>query len=319
MHKYCVFAGHFSLLCLILIYMSPGIYCQVTKCCSKDFVLDIESDYSCELYNLPIASVLNCSDFRNVFVGDETHIELNGCIDKNSNGQYISISCSQDFLHSSSDVHLLNKCCPTRQSYDYSQRFCIKDVNSHVRFEEIFGEAAVVLRHNVPNCSADDVFVEYISTAHTIQFDGMNLIVNHDTLPPDKFCIEDLINTDPEHHAFNKSESHIIIRSCRSRDSVCTQIPCMRRCCKVDQVMEARPGGYKICQYHPYKMNLQPTFYNVSLPLDNSRKQAFIKGLHDLQLARRNRIRKLKDILSIFSCFLSSINRLFFNFTKLEK
>lgn len=290
MHKYCVFARHFSLLYLFLICLSQRIDCQVSKCCSDNFVLDIESDHFCEssanqtdwhAYNLPISAVFNCSDVRNVFVGDVFYIELNGCIDQNANGQLMTVACPRDAVHSGNGVHLINKCCPPGHSYDYSQRFCRKDENSYVRFEKIFGEAAVVFKNNVPNCSANEVFVEYISTAHAIRFDGTNLKVGDDTLLSNKFCIDNLVNIDSG--GFNEHDSHIIVRSCRS-PSVCAKIPCMRRCCKVDQVMEPRPEGYKICQNHPNKMNLQPTFYNVALPLDTSQKQAYIKGMDEVLL-----------------------------------
>lgn len=288
MHRYCVFAKHFYLLLPILFCMSHKINCQVTKCCPEQTALNIDSDYFCEpavnrtnwdAYNLPTSSVTNCSEFRNVLNGSEMYIELNGCIDKDSSGQYVALSCSQHLQDSTTGVHFLNKCCPIGQSYDQSQHFCIKDRNVHARFNQVFGKTAIAFQHNVPNCSVDEVFVEYFSTLHNIQFDGSNLKVNGNSLISDKFCIEDLVNIDSI--GINGSESHIIIRSCRSH-SVCNQqIPCMRRCCKADQVMEPRAEGYKICQYHPYKMNLQPTFYNVTFPLDDSQKQVYVKGMVD--------------------------------------
>lgn len=285
MHKYCVFVKKFSLLALIL-FLGGRVHCQVIKCCSEDSVLDIENDNFCEstanktvwdAYNLPVLLIANCSVSRNI-ERNESFIELNGCIDTDKNGQYVAVSCSQD-VDSITGVHLMDKCCPVGQSYDYSHRYCIKDANSHLRFEHVFGQTAVVLKNNVPNCSKDEVFVEYFSTVHSIKFDGKNMSVNGNTLLPDKFCIEDLINT----YSVGINESHIIIRSCRPR-SICEQIPCMRRCCKADEVMEPKPTkeGYKICHSHPDKMNLQPKFYNVSLPLDNSQKQVVVKGMQGM-------------------------------------
>lgn len=284
MYTCCVFVEHFSVVSFILIYVSQRICCQVTKCCSEHSILDIESDLFCEsstnhtdwdAYNIPTSPVINCSDIRNIFIKHESYAELNGCIDKTSNDQYVSVSCSQD-AETKTGVHLLNKCCPSANSYDHIQRTCIRDANLHSRFEQVFGESAIVFKHTVPNCSTDEVFVEYFSTVHTIQFDGTNLKVYNDSLMPDKFCIEDLVNIDSD--KFNINDRHIIIRSCRPR-SVCEKIPCMQRCCKADQVMEPRPEGYKICQYHPYKMNLEPTFYNISIPLDHSQKQSFVNGV----------------------------------------
>lgn len=281
MYKYCVFARFFSPLLLILFHMSYSVRCQVTKCCSENYILDTESGYSCEssvnktnwdTYNLPISLVSNCSEFHNVFQGREYYIELNGCIDRDKNDQYVAISCSK---YATVGVHLMNKCCPIGQSYDHSERFCVQNSEVHGHFKKLFGNVAVVFRDTVPNCSTDEVFIEYFSTLHSIHFDGKNLNVNDDTLASDKFCIEDLVNIDSIEQ--NESENHIIIRSCRPR-SICEKIPCMRRCCKADQVMEPRDNGHKTCRNHPNKMNLQPTFHNVSLPLEESQRQLFVKG-----------------------------------------
>lgn len=285
MYKYSVFSRLFSTFLLILFYLSNSYRCrcEVTKCCSETYILQHEHGFYCEptvgktnwdAYNLPISLVSNCSEFRNVFEGRESYIELNGCLDKDKDEQYVAIACSKD---SATGVHLVNKCCPIGQSYDHSGRFCVRNSEVHGHFKRLFENVAVVFENIVPNCSPDEVYVEYFSTAHTIHFDGRNLNVNGNAVESNKFCIEDLVNV-----GHDKSENHIIIRSCQSR-SICEKIPCIRRCCKADQVMEAREGGYKTCLDHPNKTNLQPTFYNVSLPLDGSQKPAstFVKGKHD--------------------------------------
>lgn len=288
MRRYCVFAKRFFFIPLFIFHLNNQVHCEVTKCCSDQSVFNIDSENFCEsstnqtdwdAYNLPISFQTNCSEFRNVFGANEKYIELNGCLDKNSNGQYIAVSCPQHSQYSSTGVYLLNRCCPIGQSYDHSQQFCIKNTSYHSRFKQIFKKAAVVFENNVPNCSADEVFVEYSSTRHSIEFDGKNLKINDNILMADKFCIEDLVNSDS--FGMNESQSQIIIRSCRSRTICNENFPCMRRCCKADQVMEPRPEGHKICQYHPNKMNFQPTFYNVSLPLDSTQKQVHVKGISD--------------------------------------
>lgn len=273
MNKYCVFSRLFSL--LLLIYMSNLYRCEVTKCCSENYILRIANGYFCELSidetftsNLQISLPSNCSGFRNVFEGHDSYIELNGCIDKDKNDKYIAITCSKN---STTGVHLINKCCPIGESYDNNERFCVPNFEVHNHFKKLFKNISVVFKNHVPNCSTDEVYVEYLSTVHNIHFNSQKLNVNGDTLESSRFCIEDLVNID----SIENEERHVIVRSCRSR-SICENIPCIRRCCKADQVMEPRDNGHKTCRNHP--KNLQPTFYNVTQPLDESQKPTIVKG-----------------------------------------
>lgn len=256
---------------------------EVTKCCSEQNVLDIQK-HSCEspinltswdVYNIQSSSsssLLACAKPSYVFKERESYIELNGCIDKNKNDQYVAIACSKD---STIGVHLMNKCCPLGQSYDHSGRFCARNSEVHGHFKRLFENVAVIFENSIPDCSENEVFVEYFSTEHNIHFDGKNLNVNGNTLMSDKFCIEDLVNIKP--NQANNKERHFIVRSCHPR-SICKTIPCIRRCCKADQVMFPQPKGKRECQYHPNKKNLNPTFYDIRLPLSNNPKEAHLKG-----------------------------------------
>lgn len=276
----------FRFIVFLLIYCSQPIKCQVMKCCPIDYVLDVQSEFKCKLptnsynrlqweaYNILLpAQLQNCEDFRYEHVEDESnYIELNGCIDKDFNDQYVAVSCSQDF---NVGVHSMNKCCPFGQSYDHNGRFCAQKSHIYGLFKQLFGNAAVIFKNKVPDCSENEVFVEYFSTIHDVQFNGMNVIVNGNYLPSNKFCIDDLVN-------INASESthdiQFVIRSCRPR-SICNEIPCYRRCCKTDQVLKKGVKA-KQCVPHPENKNLIPIFYDVGLPITNIQRQIHPKGMN---------------------------------------
>lgn len=166
------------------------------------------------------------------------------------------------------------KCCPIGQSYDRVGRFCAKNADFHSHFVKLFGNI-IPYENIIPDCSEDEVFVEYFSTVHNIQFDGRNLKVDGKTLLPNKFCIEDLLNI--KSGEANNDDEYIIVRSCRPR-FICEKIPCIRRCCKADQIMLPQPKGKRECQYHPNRTNLMPVFYNISLPLSSDQKEINLKG-----------------------------------------
>lgn len=266
-----------------LIYCLHQIQCQVTKCCPTGSVLDIQTEYTCELptnrlhweaYNILPPALLTCSEFRHIYVEDyRSYVELNGCIDKNLNDQYVAISCSPD---STVGVHFINKCCPFGEIYDHTNRICAQNSDFNGYFKRVFGYTAVVFKTKVPDCSENEVFVEYHSGGHNIQFDGMNLKVNGHDLSPNKYCIDDLMNINP--NEYNQDVIQFIVRSCRPR-SICGETPCYRRCCKTDQVLK-KGSKQKQCVQHPENKNLIPEFYDVITPVTNPQRQIYVKGTH---------------------------------------
>lgn len=280
------FAGRIDPLYIIsiwlLICVHPSVS-QVTKCCELGKSLQIQnnSDYSCaesindeswDAYNVRSTSIPNCSPstvIENVF--EDLSAELSGCIDRDENDQFVAISCPQS---PKTTVHLVNKCCPTGLSYDQTGRNCVENSDLRADFQHLFGHSAVIFQYSVPNCTDDEVFVEYFSTVHSIRFVGRNLKVNGDSISPDKYCVEDLVNIDP--NDVSENEKHYIIRSCRPR-TVCDQIPCVQRCCRADQVMKSRP---RRCEPHPNNTNLLPIFHDVTLPLTNEQKRTVLKGMN---------------------------------------
>lgn len=262
---------------LIVLYLTQHSQCEITKCCLDGSVLDtsayscVQNDTTWDAYNIHPATLPNCvHTVTTVFQKDESYIELNGCIDKDINDAFVAVSCSEN---QKIDVHAMNKCCPIGQSYDHMKRGCVENQNSHAHFKNLFQQSAVVFENVIPKCSDAEVFVEYFSTVHDIQFSGKNVQVNNDILSPNKFCIEDLINVDPRDSRQN--DQHMIIRSCRPR-SVCNEITCIRRCCAADQMMMKNP---RRCEPHPENENLKPIFYDLSDPFTSNQQQTRLKGM----------------------------------------
>lgn len=282
--------GSLKIYTIILIfsinYFHP-VQCQVEKCCPIDFKLDISNfnKLTCKLstnqlsrlqwdaYNiLPPLTPHECDESRYDFIPDETnYIEFNGCIDKDSNEQYVAVSCAQD---STNGVHLMNKCCPFGKFYDHTERFCKQSTSFYGNFKHLFGNVAVLFKNKVPDCLENEVFVEYFSTPQDVQFDGTNVIVDGNYMPSNKFCIDDVVN-------INSSEStqdiQLVIRSCRPR-SICNEIPCYRRCCKTDQVLK-KSFKAKQCVPSLENKNLIPVFYDVETPVTNPQRQISLKGI----------------------------------------
>lgn len=277
----------FFLLIAISIYSPKNVQCHVTKCCSNDLVLKIEVDLSfiCEppreqiswhAHNIPTntppESFSNCSTVHSLFKGIRNNIELSGCVDRDSDNHLVALSCSKV---PKTSIYLFNKCCPLQQIYDHSERRCRENHESPDQFNSFFGETVVLLENKVPDCSENEVFVEYVSSIHEIRFEKKNVEVNGNILSSDKFCIEAMKDKSSNNSTIN--EKQVIVRSCRPR-TVCNQIPCIRRCCKVDQIMHPHPKGERKCKNHPNKTNLSPIFHDIQLPLDNSQKPIKLEG-----------------------------------------
>ncbi|XP_031617372.1 G-protein coupled receptor Mth2 isoform X2 [Contarinia nasturtii] len=246
-----------------IIIFSQQIQCDVTKCCPTNSVLKIidksctENETNWDTYNI-VASQMPICDHEIVTVPKTvTFIELNGCIDKNENDEFVTMSCVDN---PKIGVHLMNKCCSIGYSYDHIQRSCIENLNSHAHFKNMFKSEVVVFESAIPKCLNNEVYVEYHSKVDDIQFIGDVIQVNEKVLPLNKFCIEDLVNIGGS----MANEQRVIVRSCQPA-SVCTDIPCMRRCCSADEIMERNP---RRCVPHPDNINLKPIFYDLDLPIN---------------------------------------------------
>lgn len=278
---------------VLLIILPQLIHCQLrqmTKCCPLDSNLKFQSDehFECAPVNdktltlnsfnvgAPAdgtSSFPGCSPKKvtKFFENGEKFAQLNrGCIDQTSSGDLMAIECPRE---QSIDVHRLNKCCPIGYSYDSNERFCTPNSDYLLNFWNVFHDYVILFDQKVPECSQDEAFVEYFSDVHDISFSQANLKVNGDVLQPDKFCVDGSMNSESE----TKNTEHIIVRSCQPR-SVCDHIPCIRRCCKTDQMLQ-RKNGKTECVDHAN--GLMPIFYHAEFPIDINKTQerVHLKGL----------------------------------------
>lgn len=206
--------------------------------------------------------------------------ELNGCLDQSNDQRFYAMHCLDQPTIA---VHKINKCCPVNHSYDHSERFCVTNTDSNLHYRELFKQNVVIFEPKVPVCGDDEVFVEYYSLAHDINFVNHNLKITTEHFPAgeilqtDKYCVEGLVNVDNS----TNNIRHIIVRSCRPR-TICDTIPCMRRCCKSDQMMQRNRTARTVhCVPHPSNANFMPAFYDIEFPLELNKTQnrEHLKGL----------------------------------------
>lgn len=269
---------------------------SLAKCCPGDSRLNIvdatikscvksenvTSDW--DSYNVAISS--NGTQFphceysvQRAFEAPVDFAELNGCLDKRIDGQFYAFHCNGQ---PATAVHKLNKCCPLNHSYDHTERFCVPNTDSILHFNGLFRDNVVIFEPKVPDCDDGEAFVEYYSTAHDIEFVDRNLKITTEhfpkgeVLPSEKYCVEGLVNA-----AVEQTQRHLIVRSCRPRD-ICNRIPCIRRCCKSDQMYQRNPVTKKSeCVAHPSSANFMPVFYDINFPLEpnKSQDQIHLKGM----------------------------------------
>lgn len=284
---------------VILLIHPSFIQAKLHKCCQADsnIVIGGNTVLNCEKsknsttlmpYNIessPTQSLFPTCKYnvQKLFPQNQNNfVELNGCIDRSLDGQYYALTCSGQ---STIGVHRINKCCSNGHIYDHTQRFCVPDFRSFQHFENLFQENVIVFENQVPDCDDNEVFVEYYSTAHDIGFDKQNLRISaqhllfDDELTSEKYCVEGLINTNS-----NKLDQPIIVRSCRPK-TICSKIPCIRRCCKSDQVLQRNFTTMRTeCVQHPTNANIAPVFYDLDFPIEpnKTQKEFHLKGLSKL-------------------------------------
>lgn len=210
-------------------------------------------------------------------ISEETCIDVSG-------GQAIALKCTDkpSFIN----VHRLQKCCRKGSSYDLDKRTCLSNDQSLDVFGSLAGNSIVLFEVETPHCRDDEeVFVEYLSATHRLRLHESSVdvvSVQHEQsehLDPRTFCVEGvyeqhtdepLPTEDPEFP--QPRSSQLIVRTCRPR-SVCNRMPCVRRCCRNEQMLEYR-NGESICVEHTH--NIRPTFYDLMFPLDADKQQTVV-------------------------------------------
>lgn len=280
---------HWIILILVLSVSKGSIANEIDnsvhKCCGTGFNLKPHTNdngisyYDCIPspvenifgYNLKTNDDVNiptCDSMEVVVYSNETGtISSNGCIDTLEDHVY-GLTCPEP--ERTVQVHHLFKCCAQEYSYDLNERHCVANTNFLAKFEQFFGDAVVLFKQQVPRCKEDEVFVEYHSRTHSIELvrNGLNVGINADEksfLEQGTFCVEGALRAHSNEILPAEDGHELIIRSCRPQ-SICKQMPCIRRCCENDQMME-RINGTAVCAPHPENKNIQPKFHKISLPL----------------------------------------------------
>lgn len=302
----------FIYLSIVIFYGNIELsYGLLAKCCPIDSRINnadgtmgncvkSENATDWESYNVHISPHIpqfpQCNfNIQQIFQAPSDFSILNGCLDKSVDGQFYTFQCNDQ---PTTTVHKLNKCCPVNHSYDHTERLCIPNTDSILHFRELFGENIVIFEEKVPDCSDDEAFVEYYTLAHDIDFVDRSLKITTEHYPAgeilhtDKYCVESLVNT----IVAEQNQRHVIVRSCRPRN-ICATIPCIRRCCKSDQMMVRNAITKKTeCVQHPNNANFIPIFYDINFPLQPNKSQDQIH---------------LKGLTQLFFCYFSTVLKLF--------
>lgn len=178
------------------------------------------------------------------------------------------------------EVIQIMKCCSEGYSYDLEMRKCVYTPNEFSAFANFIGNGTVAVFHTaVPKCSDDEVAVEYDTNVHDIFLIDDTLEIRHDKrsnehLPAKSFCIDGAYRSNNDDLYIAQDTYRIIVRSCRPRN-ICQLIPCVRRCCQSDQMLEMKPTKLSSeCSDHPEGKNLVPPFHAVQHSLRTNVPQA---------------------------------------------
>lgn len=208
------------------------------------------------------------------------------------------------------EVHQLFKCCPSGWSFEPTKRECIANYLSLLMFNGLAAagdsNSVLIFTTRKPQCrdGGEDVFVEYYTDKHRIQLVGSGIDVvslrtgDTDFLEPNSFCIEGIVTAAflAAHAEFEPSDvvgtsvpppplpsdemRHLddrrpqyIVRSCRPR-SICHRMPCVRRCCRNDQMLERR-NNTSVCTAH--HRDIRPIFHDVDLPIEQDKEQKIVE------------------------------------------
>lgn len=272
---------------------------KISKCCPQNSMLVViknsqfKDKFECQPvseptefigFNLKISlnqsMIPECSDVEFFeFDHDGGLISSDGCVDL-VGGVLYGLKCS-DRLQV--EVHKVHKCCSIGYSYDMTERRCVPNVNDAELIVDFFRNSVAVFQIKSPNCSDDLVFVEYRSNLHNLWLSRSGVKVAQqdgglDYLRPDSFCVEGIYEenksgVDETSLVAVTRKSKWLIRTCRPVN-VCEQMPCVRRCCRNEQMIE-RQNGTSVCVQH--SRNIKPVFHDVNLPLSADKSQTVVE------------------------------------------
>lgn len=278
---------------------------NISKCCPSGSVLthrhnDTNNPYECTkmseyltefiginfdtisketINKIPICDVHESLDIE--IIDNGSNMPSNGCIDYLNNTLY-GVGCVNSMRKSK--VYLVNKCCQNYFSYHSVELKCVPSSISLDLLSGLFGNSTVLLKElSVPYCSIDEVFVEYhINTTYEYTSIGSNGLQIETTagrgeteyFPTNSYCIEAIDNYDDIYNF-----TVIIVRGCKPK-SICGQIPCVSKCCKIGHIMREEDAACIESDRH-----FKPIFHNLSFPLnDEHNRQLSIEPFGKLNI-----------------------------------
>lgn len=222
----------------------------ISKCCPIDSQIRIDrgslpncvkredSSAAWDSYNVKVSAdetqFPQCNyGVRPIVQASTNFSTANGCFDRSNDGHLYSISCKGQ---STIALHKLSKCCPLKHSYERANGVCVPSNSSHSVFRKLFGDNVVVVEWRVPQCTANEEFVEFQSMTRDIAFVNHHLRVKNEYFPAgealraDKYCIESVDNT-----THRQNVAQIMVWSCQPKN-ISDQMPfVIKRCTKTDE------------------------------------------------------------------------------------
>lgn len=176
------------------------------------------------------------------------------CVDVMNSNYYLftcdnSSKVSKDFLN----IYKNRKCCGNNYLFDITSRQCVfvnETAGGPSEFFDFFGNKSVIFETGIPNCNADDVLVEYTSNLHKLKIYENSLIITAtekhgpDVFIHGSYCIENAVTS----NSASDSSLEWISKVCRPKD-ICSEIPCLRKCCKEGLRMVILNGS-TFCEPH---------------------------------------------------------------------
>lgn len=251
------------------IFLTTILHCAlgdiISDCCPSNSVMtqrnsDTKNPYECtkkiEFDNISDETEINipeCDAYESMDITNNDNsfnMSTNGCIDYLSNTLHV-IGCANS--EENTEVYRVNKCCQENFSYHSKILKCQPKINSSLDvLTKLLGNYTVILNAmSVPNCSNDEVFVEYyMNTSYeytSISLNGLHIkfselnISDASYFPAKSYCIEELdIYDDASIYNFTT----IVVRGCKPK-SFCDNdnINCVPKCCKIGQIMREGETG----------------------------------------------------------------------------
>lgn len=264
------------------VYEDENLASSKQYLCVKDEELKLEKNLN-QTFDFNVIKsdkhkIPHCSDPKFLFhekLENMMVLYSDSCVDVLENEFHV-FSCEEPEANESVNIYKMHKCCPVDFSYDIFERKCVKNSDDPQanNFSYISQKSAIVFNIGVPECSVENVLVEYHSAVHHLLF-HKNLILS--VLTPgehmeilNKFCIENSFSHDEEPIVATMSPiyskeaiinsrkaSKWIVKACQEK-AVCDHMPCIRKCCKEGERFVLTDDG-KRCDPHPH--GLFPTFH----------------------------------------------------------